>query len=179
MLALTADTGDICIRTDISKTFVKLNDNNPSTLADWQQLQSSGEVISVNGKTGSVVLDADDIDDNTTQHKFVTAGQIESWNDKQNRLNYTPENVANKDKVTLVDSDEHYPSSKVVKQLLDGKQNSLNFTPENVSNKDTAQLVDSADHYPSSHVVYDQLQTKQAKLENQVNIKSINNQSLL
>ena len=51
--------------------------------------------------------------------------------------------------------------------------------PENVANKDTATLVDSSTHYPSSHVVHDLLNTKQNTLQNQVNIKSINNQSLL
>lgn len=179
MLALTADTGDICIRTDISKTFIKLNDTNPSTLADWQQIQTSGEVISVNGQTWAVVLDADDIDDTSTTNKFVTAAQISSWTGKQDALGFTPENVANKDTVTLVNDSTHYPASSVVKTLLDWKQDSLGYTAENISNKDTATLVDSATHYPSSHVVVDQLATKQATLVNQQNIKSINNQSLL
>jgi hypothetical protein len=63
--------------------------------------------------------------------------------------------------------------------LLSQKQDSIGFTPENVTNKDTATLVDSSTHYPSSHVVHDLLNTKQDTLQNQVNIKSINNQSLL
>lgn len=35
-----------------------------------------GAVDSVNGQTGVVVLDADDIDDSSTTHKFVTAGDL-------------------------------------------------------------------------------------------------------
>jgi hypothetical protein len=35
-----------------------------------------GAVDSVNSQTGAVVLDADDIDDTSTTHKFVTAGDI-------------------------------------------------------------------------------------------------------
>ena len=35
-----------------------------------------GEVDSVNGQTGMVVLDADDIDDTSTTQKFVTAADI-------------------------------------------------------------------------------------------------------
>lgn len=35
-----------------------------------------GAVDSVNGETGTVVLDADDIDDATTAHKFATAAQL-------------------------------------------------------------------------------------------------------
>ena len=50
-LALTAQRGDVCVRTDISKTYIKLNDTNPSTMADWQVFYTSGEVISVNGET--------------------------------------------------------------------------------------------------------------------------------
>ena len=179
MLALTAETWDRAIRTDISKTFVKLNNNNPSTLADWQVLLSSGEVISVNGQTWAVVLDADDIDDTTTTNKFVTAAEKTTWNNKQNAIWYTPENQALKDQVSLVNSSDHYPSSSLLATLLSQKQDSIGFTPENVTNKDTATLVDSSTHYPSSHVVHDLLNTKQDTLQNQINIKSVNNQSLL
>lgn len=179
MLALTAQRGDICVRTDISKTYIKLNNNNPSTMADWQLFYTSGEVISVNGQTGTVVLDADDIDDTTTTNKFVTAADKTTWNNKQNAIWYTPENQALKDQVSLVNSSDHYPSSSLLATLLSQKQDSIGFTPENVANKDTATLVDSSTHYPSSHVVHDLLNTKQDTLQNQVNIKSINNQSLL
>ena len=37
-LGLTAERGDICIRTDLNKTFIKLNDTNPATMADWQEI---------------------------------------------------------------------------------------------------------------------------------------------
>jgi len=179
MLALTAETWDRAIRTDISKTFVKLNDNNPSTLADWQILLSSGEVISVNWQTWAVVLDADDIDDTTTTNKFVTAAEKTTWNNKQNAIWYTPENQALKDQVSLVNSSDHYPSSSLLATLLSQKQDSLWFVPENVANKDTATLVDSTTHYPSSHVLHDQLATKQDTLVSGTNIKTINNQSIL
>ena len=178
-LALTAQTWDICVRTDISKTYIKLNDNNPSTMSDWQVFYTSGEVISVNGETGAVVLDADDIDDTTTTNKFVTAADKATWNAKQNAIGYTPENQAYKDTVSLVNSADHYPSSSLLATLLGQKQDSLGFTPENVANKDTATLVDSTSHYPSSHVMYDQLATKQATLVSGTNIKTINNQSIL
>lgn len=47
--------------------------------AAWLDLGQSGgggAVDSVNGSTGVVVLDADDIDDASTSHKFATAAQI-------------------------------------------------------------------------------------------------------
>lgn len=37
---------------------------------------ATGDVASVNGATGTVVLDADDIDDSSTTHKFATASQL-------------------------------------------------------------------------------------------------------
>ena len=43
MLALTAQTGDVCVRTDEQKTYIKLNNHNPSTLADWQTLLFPGQ----------------------------------------------------------------------------------------------------------------------------------------
>jgi hypothetical protein len=62
MLALTAEHGDVAIRTDVSKTFILATDS-PSTLADWKELLSAGGggVSSVNGYTGTVVLAKSDI----------------------------------------------------------------------------------------------------------------------
>lgn len=37
-LALIAERWDICVRTDLNKTFIKLNDVNPATMADWQEI---------------------------------------------------------------------------------------------------------------------------------------------
>ena len=125
MLALTAQRGDVCVRTDISKTYIKLNDTNPSTMADWQVFYTSGEVISVNGKTGAVTIDADDISDVSTTNKFVTTAEKTTWNNKQNAIGYTPENQAYKDTVSLVNDANHYPSSSVMITQLAGKQNSL------------------------------------------------------
>jgi len=42
----------------------------------WQKSINSNDVVSVNGQQGVVVLDADDIDDTSTAHKFVTATDL-------------------------------------------------------------------------------------------------------
>ena len=55
MLALSADTGDIAVRTDVSKTFV-LAAEPASTLGNWQELLTSDAVTSVDGQTGNVSL---------------------------------------------------------------------------------------------------------------------------
>ena len=62
MLALTAQKGDICIRTDVSKTYI-LTADPASTLANWKELATPTDAVSsVNGKTGVVVLTGDDIE---------------------------------------------------------------------------------------------------------------------
>lgn len=61
MLALTAERGDIAVRTDGGGTFI-LTAEPATTLANWQQLTSPGAgVTSVNGETGSVNLVASEI----------------------------------------------------------------------------------------------------------------------
>lgn len=60
MLALTAQRGDMAIRTDNSQTYV-LSTDSPSTLADWKQVLAAGQVTSVNGQTGLVVIGISDI----------------------------------------------------------------------------------------------------------------------
>lgn len=54
MLALTAQKGDIAIRSDLNKSFV-LSTNSPSTLADWKELLTPTDtVLSVAGLTGTI-----------------------------------------------------------------------------------------------------------------------------
>ena len=60
MLALTAQRGDVAIRTDNSKTYI-LSTDSPTTLADWKELTATGAVSSVAGKTGTVSLDKTDV----------------------------------------------------------------------------------------------------------------------
>lgn len=60
MLALTAQRGDVAIRTDIGRSFI-LSTDSPATLADWKQLTAGGDVASVAGRTGAVVLTKTDV----------------------------------------------------------------------------------------------------------------------
>lgn len=55
MLALTAQPGDVAIRTDNSKTYI-LSTEPASTLANWAEIVAPGAVSSVAGKTGVVAL---------------------------------------------------------------------------------------------------------------------------
>lgn len=61
MLALTAERGDIAIRTDLNKTFA-LAAAPASTLANWLELRTPTDaVLSVAGKTGAVTLAPGDV----------------------------------------------------------------------------------------------------------------------
>lgn len=56
MLALTAETGDVAVRSDLNKSFI-LAGTDPATLAHWQELLTPTDaVLSVNGQTGAVTL---------------------------------------------------------------------------------------------------------------------------
>ena len=83
----TGDIGDFYIVSVAGESLgqiFKVNDRvifNQNNV--WVKL-SGGEVTSVNGKTGPVTLDSDDISDTNKTHKFVTSEQIDSWNNKSN-----------------------------------------------------------------------------------------------
>ena len=65
-LALTVQEGDVCVRTDENKSYIALNATNGS-MSDWQELLTpTDSVTSVNGQTGVVSLDTDDITEGTT-----------------------------------------------------------------------------------------------------------------
>ena len=61
MLALDAQRGDFAVRTDVGKTFV-LKQSPATTLANWVELQTTSDVVSVNGKTGAVTIEISDLD---------------------------------------------------------------------------------------------------------------------
>jgi hypothetical protein len=56
MLALTAQVGDVAVRTDLNKSFI-LTATPATTLANWQELLTpTDSVLSVDGSTGAVTL---------------------------------------------------------------------------------------------------------------------------
>lgn len=79
MLALVADRGDMCVRTDEGKTYV-LSTNDPTVLGNWIELLFAASVVSVAGKTGAVTLDKTDvglnnIDNTSDENKPVSMAQ--------------------------------------------------------------------------------------------------------
>ena len=67
MLALTAETGDVAVRTDVNKSFI-LTASPASTLGNWQELLTPTDaVLSVDGSTGAVSLSGTYINRTTGQ----------------------------------------------------------------------------------------------------------------
>lgn len=65
------NTGVLSVAAGTNVTIDNTDPKNPVVSST-----GGGAVDSVNGKTGVVVLDADDIDDTSTTHKFATASQL-------------------------------------------------------------------------------------------------------
>lgn len=71
MLELEAQKGDVAVRSDVNKSFI-LKQTPASTLANWVELRTPTDtVLSVNSKTGAVVLTTDDIAEGST-NKYYT-----------------------------------------------------------------------------------------------------------
>lgn len=84
MLALTAEVGDVAIRTDLNKTFI-LQVTDPSVLEHWKELLTPTDTVSsVFGRTGTV----------TAQNGDYTADQV---SETENRIFPTPTQETNWD----------------------------------------------------------------------------------
>jgi hypothetical protein len=60
-LALTAQAGDVCVRSDLNKSYIH-NGGSAGTMADWTELLTPTDaVLSVAGRTGAVTLTATDV----------------------------------------------------------------------------------------------------------------------
>ena len=80
MLKLTAQRGDIAIRTDVSKSFILAADG-ASTLANWKELKTPDcKVLSVNGKTGAITLTTDDVAEGAKNLYFTDARATANFN---------------------------------------------------------------------------------------------------
>ena len=65
MLALTAQKGDVAIRTDLSKSFI-LKTEPASEVGNWAELKTPADTVrSVNGQTGAVTLTTSNIGEGT------------------------------------------------------------------------------------------------------------------
>nr|WP_236611779.1 phage tail protein [Aeromonas molluscorum] len=93
MLALTAEIGDVAVRTDLNKSFI-LRVTGASTLANWQELLTPTDAVqSVDGQTGAVTIATategvkgkaqiatqEEVNTGTDDTKFVTSKKLMAW----------------------------------------------------------------------------------------------------
>lgn len=104
MLALTAQTGDVSVRTDLNKSFI-LKANDPTLLANWQELLTpTSAVTTVFGRNGAI----------TAQIGDYTADQIM---ETASRVFQTPAQRTNND------------ATSSIQTQLNGKQASGSYEP--------------------------------------------------
>ncbi|MDM8162249.1 hypothetical protein QUH73_20720, partial [Labilibaculum sp. K2S] len=86
-LALAAVSGDVAVRSDENKSYVH-NGGTTATIADWTELKTpTGEVFSVNGKKGDVVINAADIADlQTAINSMVDLSTVYTKSESNNLL---------------------------------------------------------------------------------------------
>lgn len=101
---------------------VLLDTNNIAFSASFSE--GGGAVDSVNGKTGDVVLDADDLSDATTTNKFVTAAEKTTWNNKSD-FSGDYNDLVNKPVIPSKTSDITNDSGFITESALAGYQEEL------------------------------------------------------
>lgn len=75
-LALTAQEGDVAIRSDLNRSYIH-NGGTAGTMADWNELLTPTDaVLSVNGQTGAVVLTTTNIAEGT--NLYFTDGRADA-----------------------------------------------------------------------------------------------------
>ncbi len=90
MLALTAETGDVCVRSDLNKSYI-LAGTNPATLSHWQELLTPTDaVLSVNGQTGAVVLTTTHINEGTNLYYTNARARAALSSASANQISYNP-----------------------------------------------------------------------------------------
>lgn len=80
MLALNAQVGDVAIRTDVNKTFI-LSASPASTLANWKEVMATGQVVSVNGKTGVVTITLAELGGVATSRQVIAGNGLTGGGD--------------------------------------------------------------------------------------------------
>ena len=79
MIALTAERGDVAVRTDLNKSFI-LKTDDPTLATNWQELLTPTDAVTtVNGQSGNVVLTTTDIAEGT--NLYFTNTRVQTFGD--------------------------------------------------------------------------------------------------
>jgi len=109
MLSSTTEEGDVGVRSDENKSYMR-NSGTTGTMSDWTELQTpTDSVLSVNGETGTVILNQDEVLDGSTYvrtHNDLTdtlLGNITTNNAKVTNATHTGE-VTGSTSLTITDN---------------------------------------------------------------------------
>jgi len=126
MVNLDAQMGDVAIRTDIDKTYIK-GSGTTGTSSDWIELLTADGVSSVNGQTGNVILelnDLDNVDDSVPSDGFLL--QFDTGLGKWTVV--SPDNIGRTEFVALDDTPADYTNSDGYLLQVDETNNQVIFT---------------------------------------------------
>lgn len=142
MINLNAQKGDICIRTDESKTYI-LQKEPATEISNWVELATPTDLVqSVNGKTGTVILNYEDVgavQSNTTitgatkcKITYDSKGLVTDGEDLTSQdipdISETYETKSNKSDSFTASSSETYASTKALVDGLNTKAEFKKFT---------------------------------------------------
>lgn len=121
MLALTAETGDVAVRTDLNKSYI-LKGTDPAVLANWQELLTpTSAVTSVFGRNGAVTAQNGDyttaLVTETTNKKYQTDNQA-LYNDATSSIQTQINNKANDSEVVKLTGDQTITGTKTFSNIL-------------------------------------------------------------
>ena len=146
MLALTAQAGDVAVRTDINKSFI-LVASPSTTLANWQELLSPpNAVTSVNGETGAVTLSLDDMSDVSISPEVQTGHYLKYDAGTQSWVSSEFPTVSTDNFVTI-DGEQNIESKKTF--VATGTTNGLEIANTSLTFSGTGQLVLPGNTTPS------------------------------
>lgn len=98
-LALVVEEGDVAIRTDISVTYIN-NGGVVGDMTDWNEISASNSVDTVNGQTGTVVLNSDNITEGATNLYYTSARAIATIGGSINDAGTTVTDLWSANKIT-------------------------------------------------------------------------------
>jgi len=110
-LALTAEEGDVAVRTDLNKSYIH-NGGVAGTMADWNELLTpTDSVLSVNGQTGAVTLTKSD----------VGLGNVDNTSDASKPISTATQTALDVKAAAVHTHDDRYYTETEVNTLLSGK----------------------------------------------------------
>lgn len=110
MLALSAEEGDVAIRTDNGKTYLLAGD--PTVVGNWKEVTAGGAVTSVNGQSGNVSLSSTDVSEGTNKYFTDSRARTATVTDSSS--------VASSSMAMSANAAKAYVEAKIMKTTWEG-----------------------------------------------------------